>query len=151
MQLSGNFTLAEAVKSQVALRRSIDNTPSQQQIDSLRRVAEHVLQPVRDHFALPFAPSSWFGSPALCEAIGSKPTSQHAKGQAADFEVPGVSNLALAEWIAANLDFDQLILEYWKDDDPAAGWVHCRYVAPGDNRRRTLRYDGQAYLQGLRP
>jgi zinc D-Ala-D-Ala carboxypeptidase len=60
----------------------------------------------------------------LCEAIGSKFTSQHAKGQAADFEVPGVANIELARWIEANLDYDQLILEFYDPNDPAAGWIH---------------------------
>ena len=115
MQLSTNFSLAEAVKSQTALRCGIDNTPGPQEIACLRLVAENLLQPVRNHFAIAFTPSSWYRSVALCEAIGSKATSQHAKGQAADFEVPTVANLALAQWIAANLDFDQLILEHWKE------------------------------------
>lgn len=149
MKLSTNFSLAEAVKSQTALRCGIDNTPDAGQIDCLRRVAENILQPVRDHFAVPFTPSSWFRSVALCEQIGSKSTSQHAKGQAADFEVPGTANAELARWIAENLDFDQLILEFWKDGDPAAGWVHCSYVGADSNRREVLRFDGNRYLQGL--
>ncbi len=149
MNLSTNFTLAEAVKSQTALRCGIDNTPNAGQVDCLRAVAEKILQPVRDHFGVPFTPSSWFRSVALCEQIGSKSTSQHAKGQAADFEVPGTSNLDLARWIIANLDFDQLILEFWKEGDPAAGWVHCSYVGPGQNRHEVLRFDGASYLQGL--
>mgnify|MGYP000221123235 CR=1 FL=1 len=149
MNLSENFTLAEAVKSQTALRCGIDNTPTAEQVESLRQVARHILQPVRDHFGIPFTPSSWFRSPELCRQIGSKPTSQHAQGQAADFEVPGVPNVELAKWIVANLDFDQLILEHWKEADSAAGWVHCSYKAPDANRKEVLRYDGARYLMGL--
>jgi hypothetical protein len=149
MMLSPNFSLAEAVKSQTAIRRGIDNTPSAGEIECLHRVAELILQPVRDHYGVAFAPSSWYRSAALCEAIGSKPTSQHAKGQAADFEVPGIANLDLARWISENLDFDQLILEFWDAADPTAGWVHCSYVSPEDNRKQALRFDGRNYLEGL--
>ena len=149
MQLSTNFSLAEAVKSQTALRCGIDNTPDATQIGCLRLVAERILQPVRDHYAVPFTPSSWFRSVELCEKIGSKATSQHAKGQAADFEVPGTANADLARWISENLDFDQLILEFWKDGDPAAGWVHCSFVAAEGNRREVLRFDGTRFLPGL--
>ncbi len=149
MKLSANFSLAEAVKSQTALRCGIENTPDEGQTACLRQVAEEILQPVRDHFGKPFTPSSWFRSPALCTQIGSKTTSQHARGQAADFEVPGISNHELAKWITETLDFDQLILEHWKPGVPSAGWVHCSYVGPGENRKEVLRYDGSQYLPGL--
>lgn len=149
MKLAANFSLAEAVKSQTALRCGIENTPNDTQITCLKQVAEKILQPVRNHFGIPFSPSSWFRSPALCTQIGSKTTSQHAKGQAADFEVPGVSNYDLALWITENLEFDQLILEHWKPGVPSAGWVHCSYVGTGENRKEILRYDGSRYLRGL--
>ena len=149
MMLSDNFSLAEAVKSQTALRCGIDNTPDAGEIACLRLVAEHILQRVRNHYGIPFAPSSWYRSVALCEAIGSKATSQHAKGQAADFEVPGIANVELARWISENLDFDQLILEFWNAAEPTAGWVHCSYVSPDDNRKEVLRFDGNQYLEGL--
>jgi hypothetical protein len=74
----------------------------------------------------------------LCTAIGSKITSQHAKGQAADFEIFGVSNKALADYINSELYYDQLILEYWKESDPNSGWVHCSFSA-GNNRKQYLR------------
>jgi uncharacterized protein YcbK (DUF882 family) len=51
--------------------------------------------------------NSGYRSPALCEAIGSKPTSQHCDGEAADIEIFGVSNYDLAKYIENNLNFDQ--------------------------------------------
>lgn len=149
MKLSANFSLQEACKSQTALRKGINNEPDAAQIENLRKVAENILQPVRDHFKKPFSPSSWFRNEELCLAIGSKTTSQHARGEAADFEVPGVPNIELARWITANLDFDQLILEFYSPDDPSAGWIHCSYVGPGKNRKNVLKYDGNAYTEGL--
>jgi hypothetical protein len=82
--------------------------------------------------------SSGYRSEELCLAIGSKTTSQHAKGEAADFEIFGVSNKELADWIHYNVQYDQLILEYWKEEDPNSGWVHCSY-SQSNNRRQYLR------------
>jgi hypothetical protein len=98
----------------------------------------HVLQPIRDHFSQVVTVSSAYRSPELCTAIGSKITSQHAKGQAADFEIFGVSNKELADYINENLDYDQLILEYWTEADPNSGWVHCSY-SEGNNRNQYLK------------
>ena len=127
MQLSENFSLLELTKSQTATRKGIDNTPSPEHQENLKLLCESVLQPVRDHFGKVVSVSSGYRSPELCTAIGSKTTSQHAKGQAADFEIFGLSNQELSIWINENLEYDQLILEYWKKEDPNSGWVHCSY------------------------
>ena len=138
MKLSPNFSLAELIKSQTATRKGIDNTPSGDHQENLKKLCENVLQPVRDHFEQVVSVSSGYRSPELCTAIGSKSTSQHAKGEAADFEIFGVSNKELADWIHDNTNYDQLILEYWKESDPNSGWVHCSY-SEGNNRRQYLR------------
>ena len=138
MKLTANFSLSELTKSQTAERRGIDNTPSTEHQENLKLLCENVLQPVRDHFGEVVTISSGYRSPELCTAIGSKITSQHAKGQAADFEIFGVSNKELADWIHYNINYDQLILEYWKESDPNSGWVHCSY-SEGNNRRQYLR------------
>jgi zinc D-Ala-D-Ala carboxypeptidase len=145
--LSKNFSLDELTKSQTALRLGIDNTPSLSHKKSLKMLCIHVLEPCRKHFARSITPSSGYRSKELCNAIGSKATSQHAKGQAVDFEVAGVSNLELAEWIRDNLEFDQLILEFHNPDDPNSGWVHCSYRADGKNRNQFLSYDGKRYTK----
>ncbi len=138
MKLSENFSLSELTKSQTAERKGIDNTPSPTHQENLKSLCEMVLQPVRDHFSRVVTISSGYRSPELCTAIGSKITSQHAKGEAADFEIFGVSNKELADYIHENLDYDQLILEYWKKEDPNSGWVHCSYTN-GNNRKQYLR------------
>lgn len=61
-----------------------------------------------------------------------------------DFEVPGVANVELAKWLIDNVEFDQLILEYFDPNDPAAGWVHCSHN-PIHNRQQALVYDGKSY------
>ena len=131
MKLSANFSLGEMTKSQTATRKGIRNEPSTAHIENLIHLAETVLQPVRDHFGKPVAISSGYRSPELCEAIGSSAKSQHAKGEAADFELPGVDNMQLAMWINKNTDFDQLILEFYEPGDPNSGWVHCSAVKEG--------------------
>ena len=138
MKLTENFSLLELTKSQTAERKGIDNTPSPAHRDNLKSLCTRILQPIRDHFSRVVSISSGYRSPELCTAIGSKITSQHARGEAADFEIFGVSNKELADYIDQNLDYDQLILEYWKESDPNSGWVHCSFSA-GNNRKQYLR------------
>lgn len=138
MKLTENFSLSELTKSQTAERKGIDNTPSPEHQKNLKLLCESVLQPIRDHFGKVVTISSGYRSPELCTAIGSKITSQHAKGQAADFEIFGLSNKSLADYINSELYYDQLILEYWNESDPNSGWVHCSF-SEGQNRKQYLR------------
>jgi len=131
MKLSANFTLSELTKSQTAVRKNIKNEPSTAHVENLIHLAETVLQPIRDHFGKPVVISSGYRSPELCEAIGSSSKSQHARGEAADFEIMGVDNMQLAMWINKNTNFDQLILEFYEPGDPNSGWVHCSAVREG--------------------
>ena len=147
MKLSEYFTLQEMTKSQTALRMGIDNTPDEGQLQCLTDLCRNVLDHVRSEFG-PLTPSSGFRSPELCEAIGSKATSQHAKGEAADFEVMGVDNKELASWIVSNLSFDELILEYYEEGEPNSGWVHCSYTNDA-NRGEVLIFDGNNYRRGV--
>jgi zinc D-Ala-D-Ala carboxypeptidase len=147
MKLSEHFSLEEMTKSQTALRRNLPNTPSEAQTEALVLLCENILEPVRERFGIPFTPSSGYRSAELCVAIGSSVASQHAKGEAADFEVPSISNLELCTWIINNLDFDQLILECYTGGN--TGWVHCSYKAEG-NRKEVLTYDKEnGYRKGL--
>ena len=127
MKLSGHFSLAELTKSQTATRKGIDNKPTLDHIENLTELCTQVLEPTRRNFGKPMVISSGYRSEELCEAIGSSKNSQHAKGEAADFEMFGVDNKELAKYIKNNLVFDQLILEFYNPDDPSSGWVHCSY------------------------
>jgi zinc D-Ala-D-Ala carboxypeptidase len=147
MKLSRNFSLGELTKSQTALRMGIDNNPTPEDLYNLHLLCDNILQPVREHFGRAVTISSGYRSEDLCVAIGSSRKSQHAKGQAADFEIFGVDNKEVAEWIRDVLDFDQLILEFYNEDDPSSGWVHCSYAE--DNRGSVLKYDGTNYIEGL--
>ena len=147
MKLSRNFSLGELTKSQTALRMGIDNNPTPEDLYNLHLLCDNILQPLREHYGRPVTISSGYRSEDLCVAIGSSRKSQHAKGQAADFEVMGVDNKEVAEWIRDVLDFDQLILEFYEDGEPNSGWIHCSYAE--NNRGSILRYDGTNYIEGL--
>ena len=128
MKLSKNFYLSELTKSQTAERMGLDNNPSQDETENLRLLCERVLQPIRDHFDSVVSISSGFRNIILSEKIGSSRKSQHCLGQAADFEIFGIENNKVSDWIKENLMFDQLILEYFDPaDGPNSGWVHVSY------------------------
>ena len=154
MNLSKNFKLSELIKSETATRLDIDNTPNDEQIESLRLLCENILQPVRDHFGKPVKITSGFRCAALNQATGGSATSDHCKGQACDFEIDGVPNPELAEWIETNLKYTQLILEFWVvgGDDPNAGWVHASFNPEnlkGQSLTATKVAGKTTYLNGL--
>tara|TARA_B000000565_G_scaffold245115_1_gene212683 strand:- start:129 stop:590 length:462 start_codon:yes stop_codon:yes gene_type:complete len=151
MKLSENFSLSELTKSQTAVRKGINNEPGTAEIENLIHLAEAVLQPVREHFGKPVMISSGYRSPALCEAIGSSTKSQHARGEAADFEIHGVDNKELATWISKNTEFDQLILEFYNEGDPNSGWVHCSAVteAPRKQVLRASKVEGRTKYETI--
>ena len=138
MKLSENFSLNELTKSQTATRKGIDNKPTSEQVENLKALSINILQKIRNHYERPVRVTSGYRSPELCVAIGSSAKSQHAKGEAADFEITGIDNFDLAIWISKYLEFDQLISEFYTDQHPDSGWVHCSYKADGINRKQCL-------------
>ena len=141
MKLGKYFSLSEMVKSQTAIRKGIDNLPNDEQVEALIELVENVLDPVREHFGRPVTVNSGFRGKKLNKAIGGSKFSQHCKGEAADIEIPGVSNPEVAEWIKNNLDFDQLILEFHTSGIPDSGWVHVSWRSSKKNRKQVLTLD----------
>jgi len=123
-------------KSDTAIRKGINNNPNAEQIEKLKTLCEKILQPVRDHFGR-VKVTSGFRSVELCQAINSSVNSQHAKAEACDFEVIGVDNAELADWIHRELEWDQLILEFYTPGEPNSGWIHCS-VTEGMPRKSFL-------------
>jgi uncharacterized protein YcbK (DUF882 family) len=144
MMLSDHFSLAEFTKSQTAIRKGIKNDPNDAAIENMRLLCENILEPVRQHYDIPFTLNSGFRCLALNEAVGSSSRSQHVTGQAADFEIPTIANKNLAHWIMDNLDYDQVLLEFYKEGDPSSGWVHCSYDN-GNNRKQAKKFDGRTW------
>jgi len=151
MKLSKNLTLKEAIKSYTAIKKGIDNTPSDEEIKKLKVTANHVFQPIRGHFNVPIGITSMYRSPRLNKAIGGASSSQHMKCEAIDIDadiydsVIGLdedgnkiylTNRKIYEFIRDNLEFDQLIWEFGTDDEPA--WIHVSYKKE-NNRKRILR------------
>ena len=151
-QLTKNFSLAELTKSETALRHDMDNTPGPVEIGNLTELAGKVLQPIRDHFAKGVKVNSGFRHPDVNAKVGGSKTSDHCKGQAADIEIPGVPNAALAEWVEDNLEFTQLILEFYTPGIPDSGWVHVSYD-PKNLKKQVMTATKQngktVYLPGL--
>jgi hypothetical protein len=152
MNLSPNFSLHELTKSETALRLDLDNTPGEAETEALRLLCEKVLQPVRDHYGKGVKVNSAYRSPESNAAVGGSKTSDHCKGMAADIEIPGVANADLAQWIMDNLDYTQLILEFYTPGIPDSGWVHVSYDS--DNLKKqeltATKVAGKTtYLNGL--
>ena len=127
MKLSNNFTLHELTKSQIATRMGISNDPTAEHYDNLVALAANILQPISDAYKKPVIVSSGYRSVPLNARLKGSITSQHCFGEAADFEIVGIDNYELALFISMNLDFDQLILEFYVPGIPNSGWVHCSF------------------------
>ena len=136
VRLSQNFTIQEYIKSQTALRQGIDNTPTEEHMGNATALFRNVVQKVRDQFGVTVINSGYRGE-ALNKAVGGSSRSQHCKGEAVDIECPGTPNYDVAKWIEDNLDFDQLILEFYTPGIPDSGWVHVSYKSEG-NRKSVL-------------
>ena len=152
MKLTANFSLQEMTKSETALRFGLDNEPNDEQLANLVALCENVLQPVRDHFGKGVKVNSGLRTPEVNAKVGGSKTGDHCKGMAADVEIPGVANADLAQWIVDNLEFRQVILEFYTPGIPDSGWVHVSYN-PADNKKQVLTATKQngktVYLPGL--
>lgn len=152
MKLTANFSLNELTQSETALRKNLDNTPSEEVIANLKLLAEKVLQPVRDHYGKGVKVNSGYRSSEVNASVGGSRTSDHCKGQAADIEIPGVANADLAQYIKDSLQFTQLILEFYTQGIPDSGWVHVSYD-PSNLKCQVMtavKKDGKTvYLPGL--
>ncbi len=137
--ISKHVSYREGVYSNTAIRRGIDNTPNDEQLNNMELVANEVFEPLRDWVDGPIKINSFFRSPDLNTAIGGSHKSQHCKGQAIDIDdvFNRATNAEMYHFIKDNLDFDQIIWEFGNDDNP--DWVHVSYVSEDDNRRRCLK------------
>jgi hypothetical protein len=133
-------SLSEVVKSNTAIRKGIDNTPTQEQLDRIIILAEKVFDPLREWVNGPIIINSGFRSGKLNRAIGGSGTSQHCANNGAAFDIDdtfgNATNAEMFNYIKDNLVFDQLIWEFGDNENP--NWVHVSYKE-GDNRMQILR------------
>ena len=141
MRLTNNFSLEEFERSDTAKRLGIDNHVPQFAIARLRTLCEKVLQPVRDHFGVPIIITSGYRCPDLNDAVKGATSSQHMKGEAADFKIKvdntkGVKLYDLYLWMVDNLSFDQLIWEV--RGGGRSKWIHVSYKNEKANRQQVF-------------
>jgi hypothetical protein len=127
MNLSPHFTLAELT---VTDHREFDNSPTQEEISNLQRLAQLLEQVKETLGGKPVMINSAFRSKQVNDAVGSSDKSQHRKGCAADLRVPGVTpDEVVRAVIAAGLPFDQIIREFDR-------WTHISIPNTEDAKPR---------------
>ena len=110
MQLSDHFTLEELTHTD---HRELENTPNETELTNLKRLADF-LEIVKSVLGgKPIMVNSAFRSKAVNDAVGSKDTSQHRVGCAADLRVPGMTpDEVVKAIIASGIGYDQVIREF---------------------------------------
>ena len=134
--ISKHITYAEAIHSQTAKRKCIDNTPNPTQVENMKVLAEKIFEPLRSWAGGPIKVNSFFRGEPVNTAIGGSIRSQHMKGQAIDIDdtFGHKTNAEMYHYIKDNLDFDQLIWEFGDDKNP--NWVHISWVSHRPNRKK---------------
>lgn len=117
-QLTANFTLNELIRSNTATKLNIDNSPSDEIIDNLKKLCTNVLQPIRDKYGKPMVITSGYRCKALNKAVGGVKTSQHVLGQAADINNGHTQNKSLFELIKQMVDDGEITVGQLL-------WEHC--------------------------
>ena len=113
MNLTAHFTLEELTASETAERNGWDNTPNEQELANLVRLAEFLEQVKVVLAGKPIIISSGLRTKKVNDAVGSKDTSQHRIGCAADFKVPGMTpDEVVKAIVASGLEYDQVIREF---------------------------------------
>lgn len=144
-RLTPHFNLYDFLASDTALRSGIRNIPHDEKVVTcLGLVAEKLLEPVLQQFNTRPQITSGYRCPELNEKVGGSPASQHMSGQAVDFQLPGVSLLAVARWMADALEYDQLLLEQGGSER----WIHASYNDTR-NRKQVKWFDGHVWHAGL--
>lgn len=131
--LTNHFTLEELTVSQEAIRSGLKNAPNALQITALTKLCECVLEPLRVRVRKPVLVSSGFRSRTVNQRIGGSNKSQHCKGEAADFNINGMTpDQVVRLIIGMKLPFDQLIEEF-------GSWVHVSHSRTGPQRGQVLK------------
>lgn len=124
MQLTDNFTLEELTKSVTAEVYGIKNEPNENEVENLRRLAVHVLQPARDILGRPLRVTSGFRCDALNKRVGGKSNSFHRKGMAADIHCESESDgILIAGALLKSSWTDLVIVEH----SGRKHWVHVQW------------------------
>ena len=140
MKISNFVSLSEVTKSNTAMRRGINNFPTEKQLERITTLSEMIFDPLREWVGGPVKINSGFRSDALNKAIGGSKTSQHCANNGAAFDIDDTfehaTNAQMFHYIKDNMSFDQLIWEFGDDNNP--DWVHVSHVSGAKNRMEVL-------------
>ena len=138
-RISEHVSYKEGVRSNTATRLDIDNTPDGYAEANMAAIAYSIFEPLRKWVGGPIKINSFFRSKKLNQAIGGSSRSQHCQGRAMDLDdtFGHKTNAEMFNYIADNLNYDQIIWEFGDDENP--DWVHVSYVSEDENRGRALR------------
>ena len=126
--MTPNFTLAELTATS---HREFDNTPNETELANLQKLAEFLEQVKTLLDGKPIMINSAFRSKQVNDSVGSKDTSQHRLGYAADFKVPGMTpDQVVRALVASDLPFDQVIREF-------DAWTHVS-ISPSPRRQALI-------------
>ena len=142
MNLSEHFTLEELTHTD---HRELDNTPTQDEISNLQRLANFLEEVKTVLGGKPIMVNSAFRSKQVNDAVGSKDTSQHRIGCAADIRVPSMTpDEVVRAIIASGIGYDQIIREF-SDPVKGGGWTHISVpnIAGAEPRKQALIIDKQ--------
>lgn len=137
-ELSKNFVLREFLNSSTAIKNNINEqlSPPETVVDNLQDLTTNVLQPLREAMGFSISINSGYRCDRLNKLVGGSSTSEHCKGTAADIDTNNFErNLQMFNWIKANCNFRQLIIEDVKKG--YIGWVHVSYDK-NDNKKQIL-------------
>ena len=123
--LTPHFSLREMCASGTAIRLGIRNEPSEQVVNSLQQLCEHVLEPLRQRFGV-IRITSGYRCDKLNRAVGGVKNSQHRLGEAADIHISDIEvGRKMFRYIKENLEFDQLLFERIRENGVC--WLHVSY------------------------
>lgn len=137
-QFTKNFSYDELIASATAKRLGLDNTPTPEEKEKLRQLAEDILQPIRDAWKSPIVVTSGYRSEEVNKAVGGVKASQHRLGEAADIKVGGKErNRKLFNFIyklisKGDIKVGQLIDEY------SYSWIHISLPRKGKENNQIL-------------
>lgn len=138
-KISKHCSYREGTHSDTAQKHGVDNTPTEEHLETMKVTAEKLFEPLREYVGAPIRVNSFYRSEDLNALLkGGARRSQHMKGEAMDLDaLGGRSNAEMFMIIKDQLDFDQLIWEGGNNKEPE--WVHVSYTEKRKNRKQVLK------------
>lgn len=138
-KISKHCSYREGTHSDTAQKHGVDNTPTEEHLETMKVTAEKLFEPLREYVGAPIRVNSFYRSEDLNALLkGGARRSQHMQGEAMDLDaMGGRSNAEMFMIIKDQLDFDQLIWEGGNNKEPE--WVHVSYTEKHKNRKQVLK------------